>query len=220
MVLNALLRYCRVSEERTTYELRDRDPFRSHPEDSAVSICVGRSITRGSRYLDAVRLSIFLSVAILSAPANAQVVVRPSCISPILCTGLVPEALSIYATMPDTNGLQQVTTSFRVVNHGPGAARPSSTLVKSVGALTYLPTPSLAAGATAFFSTTIATTATDFTINVTTANNNASTFHFVSNAPALGRWRPLGPSMIVGGRSQTPEGVGVITAIAVDPSST
>jgi hypothetical protein len=161
-----------------------------------------------------------LALAAFQPSAQAQgLVVGPSCISPLLCRGLVVDSLTVYGTMPDANGVQQVTTSFRIVNKGPSAALPSSTLVQSAGGLTYLATPALPVGAAAFFSSTTNTTLTDFNISATTANNNSASFHFLSNTTALGRWRPIGPSMIVDGQGN-PLGVGRITTIALDPAST
>jgi len=131
---------------------------------------------------------------------------------------LVVGALSIYATMPDANGEQQVTASFQIVNNGTARASSSSTTVQSAGGSTILATPPLLPGATAFFSTTTTTTATDFTITVTAGNGNTASYHFVAASPALGRWRPIGPSVVM--FRGAPEGVGRITTIAVDPSST
>ena len=161
-----------------------------------------------------------LALAAFQASPQAQgLVVGPSCISPLLCRGLVVDSLSVYGTMPDANGVQQVTTSFRVVNKGPTVALPSSTLVQSAGELTYLATPALHVGAAAFFSSTTNTTLTDFNISATTANHNSASFHFLSNTTALGRWRPIGPSAIVDGEGN-PLGVGRIITIALDPTST
>lgn len=169
--------------------------------------------------LCALLLAMLLPSPVLLRSASAQGVTGPSCISPLLCRGLVPDSLSIYATMPDANGVQQVTTSFRVVNVGRTAALPSTTLVQWAGNFTYMPTPGLAAGAAAYFSTTTITTLTDVVIAVTTSNYNTASFHFLSNTTALGRWRPIGPSKIVDGQG-VPVGVGRVTTIALDPSST
>lgn len=161
-----------------------------------------------------------LALAAFQASAQAQgLVVGPSCTSPLLCRGLVVDSLSVYGTMPDANGVQQVTTSFRVLNKGPSVALPSNTLVQSAGEFTYVATPALQVGSAAFFSVTTNTTLTDFNISAITANSNSASFHFLSNTTALGRWRPIGPSMIVDGAGN-PLGVGRIITIAVDPTST
>ena len=173
----------------------------------------------GSRYVAVLLASIFLAGGVGPRAAQPQGVIGPSCVSALLCRGLVVDALSVYATMANANGEQQITTSFRVINRGPGAALASSTLVQVGSDQTSLKTPPLAAGDTSFFSTTTTTTSTDFIIRVTTTNDNTASFHFVSNQPALERWRPVGPSVIVSGRSNNPEGVGRITTIAVDPSA-
>ncbi|HXP86429.1 MAG TPA: hypothetical protein VN841_17000 [Bryobacteraceae bacterium] len=132
---------------------------------------------------------------------------------------LVVEALSVYATMPDASGERQVTASFQIVNQGAARAAASSTTVQSAGGSTILATPPLLPGATAFFSITTTTSATDFTITVTAGNNNTASYQFVAGVPAVGRWRPLGPSVIMA-TAGFPAGVGRITTIAVDPSST
>ena len=162
-----------------------------------------------------------LAVAVLwigSAVSMRAQLISPCLISPLFCEGLVIENLSIYATMPDADGVRQVTTSFRLENRSTLAAAPSSTTVQAAGTTTVLATPLLLPNATAFFATTIDTAATDFTITVTAANNKTASYDFVADSPALGRWRPIGPSEIV--FKDVPQGVGRITTIAVDGSAT
>src|SRR5207302_8942760 len=86
-------------------------------------------------------------------------------------------------------------------------------------------TPFLLPNATAFFATTVTTSATDFTITITAANNNTASYHFVANARTVDRWRPIGPSVIMfngnpEGINGVPQGVGRITTIAIDGSTT
>ncbi len=164
-------------------------------------------------------LMIGMACAVFPCSARAQLVV-PGCISPLSCPSLVVEALSIYATMPDANGVRQITVSFRIVNNGIVPTAAGSTNVQLAGGSTILATPRLMPRATSFFATTTATSATDFTIVVTAPNNNTASYHFLADLPTLGRWRPIGPSVIMGVGDGPPEGVGRITTIAVDPSST
>jgi len=163
-------------------------------------------------------IGILLLLSVLESPARAQVVL-PGCVSPIFCPGLTVENLSIYATMPDSNGTRQVTASFRIVNRGNVPTAAGNTTVLLAGGTTNLAMPRLKSGDTAFFSTTTGTTATDFTILVTAPNNSTASYHFVAALPTLGRWRPLGPSVIMDVSGKSAAGVGRITTIAVDPSS-
>jgi photosystem II stability/assembly factor-like uncharacterized protein len=142
---------------------------------------------------------------------------------------LVVESLSVHATMPDASGERQVTASFRIVNRGTAPAAASLTSVQSAGGATILVTPALPRGSTAFFATTTMTSQTDFNITVVAdvANqllesseaNNTASYSFVADQAAVGRWRPIGPSVILTA-AQHPSGVGRITTIAVDPFST
>jgi photosystem II stability/assembly factor-like uncharacterized protein len=142
---------------------------------------------------------------------------------------LVVEALSVHATMPDSNSERQVTTSFRIVNRGNAPAGASLTSVQSASGATTLATPALPRGGTAFLATTATTSGTAFTITVTadvakqlregSETNNTASYRFVTNEVIIGRWRPLGPSVIVDGAGH-PTGVGRITTIAADPFST
>jgi hypothetical protein len=139
--------------------------------------------------------------------------------SPSLCAGLRVQNLSVYATMPDGDGNQRITTSFRVVNTGTLAAPSSSTILQSAPATTVIATPFLLSGATAFLTNTIVTASTDFIITATAANGNTASYHFSTASPVLGRWRPVGPSVILNADSSI-EGVGRVATAAVDPTST
>ena len=159
-----------------------------------------------------------LPCAVLPYATQAQMV-TPVCVPALQCPSPRVEGLSVYAPMADASGTRQVTVSFRIVNHGVAPTSSGSTTVLVAGSSTVLATPRLMPGETAFFSTTANTSATDFGILVTAPSNNTASYHFIAALPTLGRWRPLGPSVIMNSRG-SPEGVGRITTIAVDPSST
>ncbi len=131
---------------------------------------------------------------------------------------LVLGKLSIHATLPDGNGQRQVTTSCRVINASATKTKSSTATVQSAGGSTALTIPPLQPNATAYVGTTTTTSATQFTVSVTLANGVSASYEFDAGIAAVGRWRPLGPSVIVSPVGQ-PNGVGRITTIAVDPSS-
>ncbi len=159
-------------------------------------------------------LVLLWAITVPSAPAVVNCINSPS-----LCAGLRVQNISVYATMPDGNGNQRITTSFRIVNTGSLAAPPSSTSVQTVAGTTVIDTPFLLPSATAFLANTIITASTDFIITVTAGNGNTASYHFSTASPVVGRWRPVGPSVILNADSSI-EGVGRVATAAVDPTST
>src|SRR5262245_10159198 len=90
-------------------------------------------------------------------PSISRSVVMLTVVSTALAVGCAPqpalvdltvEALSIYTTPPDASGARQVTTSFRIVNHGASSAIPTIARVQVGNDTQIVGTPSLTPNAT------------------------------------------------------------------------
>ena len=144
---------------------------------------------------------------------------------------------SVWSTLPGPNGQRRMAISFRVVNTGTAAAGATTTQVTVAGNTTNYATPALAPQATAYFTQTLETTATQIPIWIESnvqqhlihapdvkqnsglggevqPNGPSNTIEYMANpAGDYGRWEAIGPSKI----TSNPVATGRVSTIAVNP---